>query len=284
MKPRWAVLTATLAIVVLVALGLWLLGAPLSAQLDELRAQLPQSWQALRGWLQHTPLGPRVLGWLQTLDQAAPPWAGIAGMAAGAAQALSALALILLLGVYLALDARQYRDGVVRLVPPARRELVAETLDSTGEALTGWLLGQLVTMLMVGAAAAIGLALLGVPLALALGLIAGVLEFIPFFGAIVSGLLAVLVAFAEGPTQALYVAIMFTAVQQIEGNVLVPLVQRWAVQVPPALTVAGVVVFGSLFGIPGIVFGTPLTVVTMVLVKHLYVEHTLERSASRNDP
>jgi predicted PurR-regulated permease PerM len=128
----------------------------------------------------------------------------------------------------------------------------------------------------VGAAVALGLTLLGMPMPLALGLIAGLLEFVPFFGPIISGTLAVLVAFGQGPAQALYVALLFLVIQQIEGNVLVPLVQRWAVKLAPALTVAGVLVFGTLFGIAGVVFATPLLVVCTVLVRELYVERVLE--------
>jgi predicted PurR-regulated permease PerM len=131
-------------------------------------------------------------------------------------------------------------------------------------------------MLTIGVASAIGLALLGVPLALALGLIAGLLEFVPFFGPIASGTVAVLVAFAQGPTQALYVALLFLVLQQVEGNVLVPLVQRWAVDLPPVLSLASVMVFGTLFGPLGVVLGTPLAVVMMVLVQRLNIEQTLE--------
>jgi predicted PurR-regulated permease PerM len=102
------------------------------------------------------------------------------------------------------------------------------------------------------------------------------LEFIPFFGPIASGVLAVLVGFSQGPQQALYVALLFLAIQQVEGNVLVPLVQRWAVKLPPVMSLVAVVAFGTLFGMMGIVVATPLIVVLLVLVRRLYVEETLE--------
>jgi predicted PurR-regulated permease PerM len=281
LKMRHAVLLATLVLTLAIAAALWLLGGPLSTQFEELRSQLPQSWRAAERWLRERPFGPRILDSLQDGDSM--PWDGIAGMAMRTANAASGLLLIVLIGIYLALDAGLYRDGMVRPVPPRRRGLARDALDATGDALTRWLLGQAVMMVVVGVVVTVGLSLLGVPLALALGVIAGVLEFVPFFGPIVSGLLAVLVAFSLGPQQALYVALLFVVVQQLEGNVLMPLVQRWAVHLPPALAVAGVVVFGSLFGIPGIVFGTPLSVVTMVLVKRLYVEHILERAPTHDD-
>lgn len=108
---------------------------------------------------------------------------------------------------------------------------------------------------------------------------AGVLAFIPFFGPITSGLLAVFFAFIEGPREALYVALLCFAIQQVEGDVIMPLVQRWAVRLPPALGIAAAVVFGILFGLPGVLFATPLMVVVMVLVQKLYIEMLLEGPA-----
>jgi predicted PurR-regulated permease PerM len=137
-------------------------------------------------------------------------------------------------------------------------------------------MGQGISMLFVGTSTALGLALLGIPLALTLGLVAGALAFIPFFGPIVSGLLAVSLAFMQGPEQALYVAGLCVLIQQIEGNVLMPLVQRWAVELPPVLGITAAVIFGLLFGLPGVVLASPLMVVAMVLVRKLYVEGVLE--------
>jgi predicted PurR-regulated permease PerM len=276
LKQRWAVLLVLLVLLTVVGTGLWLIGAPLAEQLQTLRSALPEAWAALQGWLQKLPAGDRVLQWIADLRHAQPPWKNVAVVATAVVGALSSLLLIVLMGIYLALDARRYHDGVLRLFSPAHRPQVGAALDATGHALTHWLLGQAVLMVTVGVTVAIGLSLLGMPMALALGLIAGLLEFVPFFGPIASGLLAVLVAFVQGPQQALYVALMFVALQQIEESALVPLVQRWAVSLPPVLGLAGVLVFGALFGPLGVVFGTPLTVAAMVLVDKLYVRQALE--------
>jgi predicted PurR-regulated permease PerM len=276
LSPRVAVGVIVLFGLVLLTGGLWLLGNPLTEQLQELRQQLPRAWAAARGWIERLPFGQRLLALVGDLGNGGLPWGNIASAATATINGLSALLLIVLIGIYIAVDVSLYRDGLVRLVPPAHRGAVGSALDAAGEGLSRWLLGQMVTMAVVGAAVAIGLTLLGMPMALALGVIAGLLEFVPFFGPIVAGALAVLVAFAQGPQQALYVALLFLAIQQIEGNVLVPLVQRWAVRLAPALTVAGVVVFGTLFGVAGVVFATPLLVVCMILVRELYVERALE--------
>lgn len=276
LSPRKAIIVVLVAILLLLVAGVWLIGAPLSEQFSDLRQQLPRAWQAVRGWLDRSPVGPWLLSLGDDLRAGALPWSNIASLASHTVQTIAALVLILLMGLYLAVDVAQYRNGLVRLFPPARREAMGSALDAAGQALSRWLLGQLIAMVAVGITVAVALLLLGMPMALALGLIAGLLEFVPFFGPIASGTLAVLVAFGQGPQQALYVGLVFLAIQQLEGNLLVPLVQRWAVDLPPALAVASVLVFGSLFGVGGVVFGTPLMVVAMVLVQRLYVEGTLE--------
>jgi len=275
-STRMAVSVVLVALVVLIALSVWLIGDQLATQLQTLPSELPKARDALDHWLSQSTLGSKLLDLINQAQNIPVPWAGIAGIAGGAVRAISALVLVVLMGIYLGFDVELYRRGLIRLFPVASRDTMADALDATGHALTRWLLGQAITMIAVGVLVAAGLGLAGIPLALALGLIAGLLEFVPFFGPIASGLLAVLVSFVQGPQAALTVAIMFLAIQQVEGNVLVPLVQRWAVRLPPVLGVAGVIVFGALFGVWGVLFGTPLMVVAMVLVQRLYVEHTLE--------
>jgi predicted PurR-regulated permease PerM len=204
------------------------------------------------------------------------PWSRVANAATQTLSALGSVGLVAVVGLYLATNPQLYRAGLVRLMPPNQRERIEEALLASGQALSRWLLGQGVSMLFVGSATALGLWLLGVPLALTIGAIAAVLAFIPFFGPIASGILAVLMAFMEGPTQALYVAGLCVAIQQIEGNLLMPFVQRWAVALPPVLGIMAAVIFGLLFGLAGVILATPLMVVAMVLVQKLYVEGVLE--------
>lgn len=275
---RLAVVSVALAIATVVGVGLWQLGDPLAEQLQGLQQTVPQAWHALQGWLSASGWGRHVLEWFRTW-QSGPGTAGvisgisgIAGLASAAVAALGSLALIAVIGFFLALDLPHYRNGLAHLLPPARRPRIMAAVDASGQTLSRWLLGQALLMLIVGVATAVGLMLMGVPMPLALGVIAGVLEFVPFFGPIASGLLAVLVAFSQGPSQALYVAVFFVVLQQVEGNVLVPVIQRRTVQLLPVLGLMGVLVFGTLFGVLGVVFGTPLMVVAMVLVRRLYVQ------------
>jgi predicted PurR-regulated permease PerM len=258
------------------ALGGWLVGDRLTEELAHLREKLPEAVRGLQAWLAGLPMGERLLEVWEGLSDGGIPWSRLLGMAGVTFGVLGNAVLMAILAVYLALDPRLYRNGFVRLFPPRQRDRVRGALEASGEGLARWLLGQGISMLFVGTATGIGLALLGVPLAFALGAIAALLGFIPYFGAIASGVLAALLAFTEGPQQALNVALLCFAIQQVEGNVLMPFVQRWAVELPPVLGLTSVLVFGLLFGLMGVLFATPLMVVLMILVQRLYVEDLLE--------
>ena len=276
LSARLAVAAAVIAALVAIMLGSWLVGDRLIERTDDLRNRIPEALSALTTWARSHPLGVALIGVWESASATDVPWARVANVATQTLGAIGSIGLLAVIGVYLAAAPTMYREGLVRLVPADYRPRINEALIASGHALSRWLLGQGISMLFVGSATAIGLALLGMPLAGTIGLIAGVLAFIPFFGPIASGLLAVLLAFMEGPTQAMFVAGLCVLIQQIEGNLLMPFVQRWAVELPPVLGITAAVIFGLLFGLPGIVLATPLMVVVMVLVQKLYVEGVLE--------
>lgn len=276
LPPRLAVVATTIILLVLIGLGVWLAGDRLAQQTADLRERVPDALNAAVAWARGRPIGVAVLDLWDSATADDVPWSRVANAAAQTLSAMGSVGLMAVVGLYLAADPRLYRSGLVRLVPPHHRERIEEALFASGQALSRWLLGQGVSMLFVGASTALGLWLLDIPLALTIGAIAAVLAFIPFFGPIASGILAVLMAFMEGPTQALYVAGLCVAIQQVEGNLLMPFVQRWAVQLPPVLGITAAVIFGLLFGVAGVILATPLMVVAMVLVKKLYVEGVLE--------
>jgi predicted PurR-regulated permease PerM len=276
LSPRLAVALAVALAVVVITLGSWLVGDRLVAQFDDLARKLPKALSTLISWARERTIGEALWKVWRGTNADDVPWASVAVAATQALSAVGGIGLVLVVGVYLAADPVLYREGLLRLVPPAYRGRVDEALLASGYALSRWLLGQGISMLFVGTSTAIGLALLGLPLALTLGLLAGALAFIPFFGPIASGVLAVLLAFMQGPELALYVAILCVVIQQIEGNLLMPLVQRWAVELPPVLGITAAVIFGLLFGLPGVILASPLMVVAMVLVRKLYVEGVLE--------
>lgn len=188
---------------------------------------------------------------------------------------LATLALVIFVGVFFAINPDLYKNGILLLFTKQRTGRVEEALDASGNALWHWLMGQLVSMAFVGITVAIGLSIVGVPLALILGLIAGLFDFVPYLGPLAALVPGLLLAMAEGPDVALWAGLVYLIAQQLEGYVVTPLIQRRKVSMPPSLTILAVVSFGLVFGVPGIVLATPLAVVTMVLVGMLYVEDVL---------
>jgi predicted PurR-regulated permease PerM len=135
-----------------------------------------------------------------------------------------------------------------------------------------WLIATLISMAIIAAMTTTGLLLLGIPAALALGLIAGLLQFVPTVGPIVSAVPAAVVALVVSPLHVLWVILLYLVTQQIESNMITPIVMRRAVDLPPALTLLTQALMTVLFGFLGLLLAVPLVAITMVLVRRLYVE------------
>lgn len=183
--------------------------------------------------------------------------------------------VIAFLGVAFAADPRSYRDGALRFVPPRKRWRGAQVLDSAGETLRHWLFGQLVTMSAIFLFTWAGLSFLGVGGALILGLQAGLLAFIPTIGPLVAGIVIILGSLASGTQAALGALGVYLGVQTLESYVLTPLIQKRALDIPPATIFAGQLLLGVLFGLWGIALALPMMAVIKVLLEQLYIEETL---------
>jgi len=276
---KLALVVVVLALLLIIGLGGWAMAPQIAEQSTELAQQIPQSLQRLRQMVENQPLLARIAADLPDAKQLIGsmqqfvPNAGI--FFGGVLGALGNVAIIVFVGIYFALSPRQYKQGIVKLVPQGKRERAVQVMDDIGDTLARWLIGKSLSMLIVGAATAGGLTLLGVPLGLILGIIAGLLDFIPYIGPIMAGVPAVLIALSISPDLALYTVLLFLGIQTVEGYVLQPLVEARAVEMPPALTIVMQLVFGTLFGFAGIALATPLTAMLMVFVDKLYVEDIL---------
>ena len=274
-----ALVAVVLTLLLIIGLGGWAMAPQIAEQSTELAKQIPQSLQRLRQMVESKPLLARIAADLPDAKeligsmQQFVPNAGI--FFGGVLGAIGNVAIILFVGIYFALSPRQYTRGIVKLVPQGKRERAVQVMNDIGDTLARWLIGKSLSMLIVGIATAGGLTLLGVPLGLILGIIAGLLDFIPYIGPIMAGVPAVLIALSISPDLALYTVLLFLGIQTVEGYVLQPLVEARAVEIPPALTIVMQLVFGSLFGFAGIALATPLTAMLMVLVDKLYVEDIL---------
>jgi predicted PurR-regulated permease PerM len=193
---------------------------------------------------------------------------------------LSEVALVVVSGIYLASQPGLYRDGLLQLVPVPHLDRAQRILGAAGHALRLWLLGQAIAMAMIGILTGIGVWLLGLPSPLAFGVIAGATEFIPILGPILGAIPAVLIAFSISPMTALYVVLFYIGLQQVESNLLMPLIQERVVALPPVLMLFATVVAGLLFGLLGILFATPLAVACIVATQEIYVRGVLGKDVA----
>ncbi len=177
---------------------------------------------------------------------------------------------VFVMALYLARQPGTYVDGLVALVPPPRRPLVRRILPDLATTLRAWVIGQITAMLILGLLTTLGLWILGVPYFLAFGVFAGVAAIVPFFGTLLSTILPALFALsADGVPRMLAVAALGIVVHLIEANLIAPQVMERQVNLPPVLTIAGVLIMGKLFGTMGLLVAVPVLAVIMVLIRHI---------------
>ncbi|SHI98261.1 AI-2E family transporter [Wenxinia saemankumensis] len=254
-----------------------LAGPRLAAQAAELSDSIPRTLMSIEDRLEDSRWGSWVVEQVQETEPVNElnVMGTLGGTMSAALGALANIVIVLSVGVFLALDPALYRRGLLHLVPPAHRDRAREVLDTLGRDLWRWMAGQALDMAAVAVLTGLGLWLLGIPLPLLLGLIAGLTNFIPFVGPFLSGIPAVLVAFAQSPMDAVWTAALFVAIQQVEGNVLLPMIQSRVASIPPVLILLAVVGAGILFGMAGVLLATPLLLTAIILVRMLYVEDAL---------
>jgi len=188
--------------------------------------------------------------------------------------------LIFFVGLFLAVSPQVYRDGTVLLVPPARRDRIRGLMNQLSDTLWKWLIGRFASMLITGLGAAVLLFLIGVPMAGSLGVVTGLLTFIPNIGSLIAFLLAILVALSNSPTTAAMVVPAYAVLQLVESYLITPLIQQKQVALPPALLISFQAIMGILFGFLGAAVASPLLAASKVVVLELYVKDYLEEQSS----
>lgn len=185
---------------------------------------------------------------------------------------LAGLILILFVAIFVAIDASTYHAGMMHLFPHRIRPRAGEVLSATATMLRRWLFTQFVAMLLVGALTAVVLLLLDVKAALGLGIIAGLLEFVPIAGPIIAAVPGIAMSFLDGPEKAIYVTLAYIGIQQVEANLVTPLLMKRGLEIPPVLTITAQGVLSIVFGFIGLLVAVPMLAATIVPIKMLYVQ------------
>jgi predicted PurR-regulated permease PerM len=276
---RWSLTAASLIILIAFVGMIVLFGTQIRSQLSSVLESLPTALDTFSKSLGLGEVSDNLSEMVATMPNGglAARLAGIGGTILGG---LGDFFLVVVAGLYIAASPRTYSQGLVKLFPIDQHKRVEGSLHASCEALKLWLVSQLLAMMCVGVLSTIAYWLIGLPSPFALGLIAGLADFIPFLGPIVGALPAIMLAFTVSNETAIWTILAAFAIQQIEGNVIFPLLARKMVTVPPALALFAIVAGSVLFGSFGLIFGFPLAVVAYVLVKKLYVRETLGEKTS----
>ena len=207
-----------------------------------------------------------------------------AGVGLTAATVVSLAVVVFISTIYLVIRPEPWVNGFVSLFPAGWRQRTREVLQAMYHTVQRWFLGQLAAMTFIGVFWAISLSLIGVPFSLLLGIFSGLISFIPYVGAAISVVVPVLLALISDPFSAVYVILAFIIIQQIEGNLLQPLVMSRAVDLHPALVIFAILVMGTLFGLIGVFLAVPLVAALQVLVRELWVQKMDQMGTDPNPP
>jgi predicted PurR-regulated permease PerM len=272
--PSWLAVTALVAGVGALAVLIWLVVVPnLVRETRILASAVPgyaNAWVELADRVTFIPDRSQLVNRIQGL------FSQLAGMlpslATLAARLTGAIVAVLFLALYMSVNPDPVVSGALRLVPREKRKRAEELIRTMEVRLRGWMIGTAIVSLFVGGGGAVGLWFLGVPLPVTFGLIAGILNIVPYLGSIVGSLLPALVALTISPFKALLVLLLFAALNQVDGNLLRPLVMGRVVRLQPATMLISLLVLGSLLGVVGLLLAVPAAVVVATLIDELSPE------------
>jgi predicted PurR-regulated permease PerM len=275
-KTKWKEGTClTISIVgtlLLISALFWLIGAEVQNQISELSETLPKTVDHAKAKLNESNLGRKLVEKVsspETMKQGQK----IAGRLFSSTFGMFGdLYVILFLGIFFTVSPRMYTKGIISLIPKAGQEEGETILNKLRANLAKWLKGAFFAMFVVFVLTAIGLLIIGMPMWLALALIAGVLNFIPNFGPLIAMIPAVLVALMQSPTTAIIVASLYIVIQVAESNFITPMVQNRLINIPPALIIISQLLISPLAGGWGLVLAIPLLIIVIVLVQELYIK------------
>ncbi len=283
----WCKLLAVVGFLVVVGSISWALLPYVTGQAQELQQQLPQSVEQVKKQLQQTTLGSQLVQYAEQQDvreRLTSNSKKFFSTVFGVFGVLADVYIILFMGFLIYAAPQPYLSGIIHLVPKSGRSRAETVLATLGQTLRSWLSGKLLSMLIVAVLTWGGLQIIGLPFAVVLAILAGLLAFVPNFGPLIALITGVLIAATISMQTVLLTAAVYVGVQIIESNLLTPLIQRHKLSLPMAMVLFAQLVMGVFSGALGLILATPIFAIVMILVKTLYVEDALDDHSFQLEP
>ncbi len=269
----WRIAIVLIATALFLVWAAYFTGSQIASQAAEMPAIIERQVQRLLGWARGHGFNIDAGDFNGIMQQMATGVGPVTRALGGLIGFLTTMFLIVVLGIYIAVEPRLYERGIAWMLPVEERPYLAETINRMSFALRRLLAGRLLGMAIEGIATWLALAAYGVPMAALLGLLTGLLAFLPNIGAPISGALMVLVGFSGGTEMGLYCVAVYVVVQVVDSNIIIPMVAKKTVDLAPALVLGAQLIFGVMFGILGLALADPLIALAKIL---------LERRSERN--
>lgn len=280
LSHKWATGVSVVVVLgIMVALG-FLIVPQISKEIPQLQQKIPQAIQDLKSQIKQLPFGEKLVNELENPSQfltnnKQAVTSLIQNLFTSVFGVLVDVFIVIVVGFFFLSQPHLYKELVVKAFPLSKRKRAGEVLTYQYRTLKSWLVGKLFDMFVVTLLTTVGLWILGIPLAITLGVIAGLLSFIPNLGPLLAQIPALLIAYTQGTEYVLYVFILYNSIQLIESNLLLPLIQHHMVWIPPALILLSQVLLGIVAGIFGVILAVPLLVLIMVFIKMVYLQDVL---------
>jgi predicted PurR-regulated permease PerM len=272
LSKKWSLPIAIITSLALLVLFFWLAGSKINEQVQQLSQTLPTTIDKAKQHLGQSAIGQQILQKLSSGGDMKKATSTLQSFFRSTFGVLGDVYIILFLGLFFTAAPRTYINGFLKLFTPQAKPEAETLIHKVGTTLTKWLKGQLFSMLIVAVLTITGLLIIGVPMAFVLGIIAGILNFIPNFGPMIALIPAVLIGLTQGPQTALLVAGLYILVQMLESNVITPQIQKRLIDIPPALIIIAQLFMGVLTGGWGLVLSLPLVAILMVVVQELWIK------------
>lgn len=250
---------------------LYVMGTTIQGQIAILSESLPQTINNFKAKLGEGPIGSKILEYFGD-DNTDKLFATAQSFFSTSFGVIGNIYIIMFLGIFFTTHPSLYKDGIIKLFPKKNKPMAKKVIDRTSQALKGWLKGMMLSMVLIFIMIGTGLSIIGIPVALVLALLTGLLKLIPNFGSLAAMIPGVLLALTKDINTAIVVSLLYMISQTIVSNIVTPLIQKKMINIPPALTIISQVIMGVLSGVLGIILAVPLLSIVIILVDEIYIK------------